>query len=269
MSKLKQCFTSRWPRGMLVVADYSQLEVVCLAIASKDTQLIQDLRDGIDLHTMRAEELFGAPVSKEQRQKAKELSFQLQYGAGAKGMAKKLGIDYTLAQEFIKNYFNRYPELDRYYKNLFRELNDTKYYTGMKDEEVPVSEAIFTSPTGRRYWFREYDSQWGVKFSPTELKNYPIQGFAGGDVMSLAVSSVYNELIMNNLCDGIKLVNTVHDNIIADCSDESIRKCCNLFRRVLNDIGRKMELVYGINTFGIQLKVEVSKGNSLADLHPA
>ena len=54
MSRIRKCFPSRYKNGILIEADYSQLEIVVLACLSEDGTLADDLNSGRDLHTMRA-----------------------------------------------------------------------------------------------------------------------------------------------------------------------------------------------------------------------
>ncbi len=81
MSVIKQCFRSRYPiSGVLLEVDFSQLEIVGVAILSGDKALKSDIISGRDMHTVRAAELFGKPekdVTKAERKIAKALSFQL------------------------------------------------------------------------------------------------------------------------------------------------------------------------------------------------
>src|SRR3990167_6042155 len=110
MSRIKECFTSRFHLGVLMEADYKQLEVCVLAVLSGDKQLKSDLLSGMDLHELRAKELFRTvAVTKEQRRIAKALSFQLQYGSGPNNMAVNLGIPINVAKAFINLYYERYP----------------------------------------------------------------------------------------------------------------------------------------------------------------
>lgn len=77
---IKSCFKSRWRDGYIMEVDFSQLEVIGLAILSGDEILADDIMMGRDMHTVRAAELWGIPESKvtsKQRQTAKYLSFQL------------------------------------------------------------------------------------------------------------------------------------------------------------------------------------------------
>ena len=79
MSRIKSCFRSRFPSGVLLEVDFSQLEVVGVALLSNDPVLKDDIRSGRDMHRRRAAQLFGiseVAVTKDQRQIAKVLSFQ-------------------------------------------------------------------------------------------------------------------------------------------------------------------------------------------------
>ena len=111
VSSVKQYFISRWEDGYLLELDFSQLEVVVLAILSGDKQLQADLRAGKDLHAISAEALFGPGFTSGQRKIAKQLSFQLQYGSGAKNMAVTNNIPLQTAKRFIRNYYTRYTQV--------------------------------------------------------------------------------------------------------------------------------------------------------------
>ena len=124
MSKIKECFVSRHEDGMIWEMDYAQLEVFGLAVLSKDQQLKDDLKSGIDMHCQNAAKMYGAgyadvkawytdPTSaqhklwKERRSVAKVFSFQLQYGSGARNMAESQGVQVKLAENFIAAYYER------------------------------------------------------------------------------------------------------------------------------------------------------------------
>ena len=132
MSEIKKVFVSRFgDDGVIVEADWSQLEVYALAFLSGDKQLKQDLIDGIDIHSMNAANLKGVSYSHfvlrislgdadaiKARKLAKALSFQLQYGAGPAKMAKTNKCSEKLAKDFIKTYFTRYPGVKVYHDEL-------------------------------------------------------------------------------------------------------------------------------------------------------
>lgn len=228
MSDIKTCFTSRFaPAGVLLDADFDQLEIVALAILSNDPVLKEDLLSGKDLHVMRASELFNKPewiVTKEERTIAKQLSFQLQYGAGAKSMAEKNNIKIELAKKFIMQYYDRYTEVKRWQDDVASIVKESRETTASHTEGgFPKGQGIYKSATGRVYKFFEYDNEWKKEpsFSPTETKNYPVQGFATADIMALFRGRIYRRLLADEeLFTFCLIINTVHDSVMFDCSSE-------------------------------------------------
>jgi DNA polymerase-1 len=181
MSRIKECFTTRFPEGYIVNADFSQLEVVGLAILSLDNRLIADIKAGLDMHTVRASKLFNiaeSTVSKAQRQTAKQLSFQLSYGAGAKSMSEKNGVSLELAKKFIEQYYERYTGVKEWQNNVANDVKRSRYINGHTKLGYPRGCGYWESPAGRKYSFKEYDpmGKWQTdpSFSPTEMKNYPL-----------------------------------------------------------------------------------------------
>src|SRR5690606_12526374 len=133
MSGLKLCFTSRFRNGQILEADFSQLEVVGLAILSGDPVLKDDILSGRDMRRQRAADLFSKPVSEvtdDERQLAKRLSFQLQYGAGAASMAAKNGIAKELAELFIFQYYDRYKGVKEWQEHVRQSVEDSRVPTG-------------------------------------------------------------------------------------------------------------------------------------------
>jgi DNA polymerase-1 len=226
MSDIKTCFKSRWgDGGLLVEVDFSQLEIVALAILSNDPVLKDDIITGRDMHTVRAAELFEVPedkVTKSQRTLAKRLSFQLQYGAGAPSLAKKNGIPKVTAERFIESYYARYKRVKEWQDEIAKEVTASRVPTDRHTPKgMPSGMGQHVSATGRIYRFFEYDApEWkrdGMpSFSPTEMKNYPIQGFATGDVMALFRGLVFRRIFAEELQSVYLMVNTVHDSVMFD-----------------------------------------------------
>lgn len=214
----KTYFTSRFGwNGILVEADYSQLEVVIMAVLSKDFTLLSDLAAGIDIHRANAMELFGlkheSEVTAEQRRLAKSLSFQLQYGAGAPSMARELDIPESLAHKFIATYFKRYPRVKEWHDELIRTFHE-KALSSKRDRH------IITTPTGRRLTYFPTD-----RGGPptTKLKNYPVQSVATADLVPIGISLVCTALQNTEaMAAGILPINTIHDSILLDVKEESL-----------------------------------------------
>ncbi|MBV9768649.1 MAG: DNA polymerase I, partial [Bryobacterales bacterium] len=92
----------------LVVADYSQIELRLLAHMSRDPVLLDAFRNGEDIHTRTAAEVFRVPplmVTPDMRRNAKAVNFGIVYGQTPFGLATSLGIDRKEAEEYIRTYF--------------------------------------------------------------------------------------------------------------------------------------------------------------------
>lgn len=281
MSRIKECFISRYKGGVIMEADYSQLEVIVLAFLSNDHELRKDILDGIDIHSRNAAQLFGVPhkmfldaVAEEnkgaikQRKIAKGLSFQLQYGAGAASMSEKLGIDLDIAKKFIENYYARYTGVKAYQEDVARRVKASRCPSTRRTVSgLPAGLGTYQSVTGRRYTFFEYDSPaWvhpaGTGFSPTQMKNYTTQGFATGDIVPLVFGHLYEELQRyTGLVKHHKLINTVHDNVVLDVDIGYASMIGTLVKKFMEDAPRLIKETWGID-FDLPLKVDVTWGPS-------
>lgn len=276
MAEIKECFVSRFaPEGVLLEADFSQLEVVGLAVLSGDPVLKDDIKSGRDMHRTRAAELFDIPESKvsdEQRRAAKAFSFMLQYGSGAKGMAHKTGLPLHLARKFINNYYDRYKEVLNWQEYIAECVKSSRMPTGRHTpKKYPQGTGHYTSPTGRTYRFFEYDAPEGFKrsepgFSPTEMKNYPVQGFATGDIMALYRGKVYRRLLDEYWTGRVLTVNTVHDSIMFDVANsECAADLKVLLENEAKRIPSQLRSLWGIET-DLEFKIECKAGPTWATL---
>jgi Autographiviridae DNA polymerase len=233
MSEIKECFISRFPNGVLLESDFSQLEVVGLAALSYDPVLIDDLLAGRDMHRYFAAALFDKPlldVTKSERTFTKKMTFQLQYGSGADNMSRKLGIAKEKAERFIQLYYERYTRVkawqDEVIEAVKRSRSPSKRWGA---GEVPLGRGQWASPTGRLYTFYEMGKPEGWKghnkepdFMPTQIKNYPVQGFATGDIMALFRARVFRWWVNSpkSVRENVLPNNTVHDSIMFDCAND-------------------------------------------------
>ena len=272
MSRIKECFTTRFKDGKIVNADFSQLEVVGLAILSLDQQLIEDIKSGMDMHIVRAASLFNVPenkVTKQQRQLAKMLSFQLQYGSGARNMAEQNKIDLSIAKRFIEQYYERYPQVKAWQEHVAASVRATRTVDGHTKAGYPRGVGYYDSPTGRRYSFSEYDPMGGWQkdpsFSPTEMKNYPCQGFSTGDVMAIYRGQVMRKLLPHMFTD-IMFINSVHDSVMFDCRDDkSVAFCVETLYTIVKELPTLLTKRYRIQV-PLEFKIDVETGPSWAFL---
>ena len=217
---IKQIFNSRWGnRGVIVEMDFNQLEVVALAHVTKDLQLIHDISSGADIHSELYKGMFGRYPTKEERKPFKARTFQLIYGAGAKAISKSAGCSLDEAKKFVEVFYGRYPSVAKWHTEFAKEVETkSKYELDDSGLHEKVKTYIYKTETGRRFCFKEYhsDSTWSSRsynFSPTELKNYPVQGLATGDIVPMMLGVMFRLLKGR---DDVKMVNTIHDSLMFD-----------------------------------------------------
>jgi len=277
MSDVRKYFVSRFHKGYIVEADYSQLEVIYLAHLTGDEVLKADIEAGLDMHTERAAELFSIPkkdVSKEQRRTAKSLSFMLQYGAGARHMAAETGLDERLCRKFIDNYYSRYEMVKQWQDDMIDKVEDTSIRVALPRKTprgYQIGSATIQSETGRKYTFLEYDApDWmqrrgrSTAFKPTEIKNYPIQGGATGDIVPLMLGKINRWIVENDYTEVIKLVATVHDSIVFDVKYDHLEVCCRNVKRILESAPDEYFLQFGVG-MELNLPVGVEYGPTWAE----
>ena len=110
--------------GKLLCADYSQIELRMLAHFSQDVALAAAFREGTDIHTAVASEIFGldeSAVDSNMRRIAKAVNFGVIYGQSPFGLAAVLGIPQPEAARFIDSYFAKYAGVDRYLTSILEE----------------------------------------------------------------------------------------------------------------------------------------------------
>lgn len=250
--------------------DYAQLEIRVLALATNCFQLIEDINSGLDMHTYFASQIYDKSmddVSKEERRIAKGFSFQLQYGAGSKGIAKFWNVDEALAEKFVNSYYNRYPEINLWQEANIEHANKTMSHRGHKisGENVPsyfVPVIWKDLHTQRPLWYFILTASKGFRdtfsISPTKIKNYPIQG-AASDIMMFMLNELYV-----TLCSSFpktKLLNTVHDSILLDVGD-NITEVIEVSKKILEGVGDKLYTLFKIRS-PVSFPVDVSIGETL------
>jgi DNA polymerase-1 len=188
---------------VLVDADYSQIELRILAHISGDEGMIAAFNSGKDIHRTTASEVFGVPfdeVSADLRNAAKAVNFGIVYGISDFGLARNLDIPVKRAGEYIKLYFERYPQVKAYLDESVESARKHGYAKTMFDRRRAMPELKSSNYNTR-------------SFGERVAMNMPIQGTAA-DVIKLAMVKVYRELQKKGL--RAKLILQVHDELILD-----------------------------------------------------
>lgn len=285
MIHIKECFKSRFVSGYIVEADFSQLEVVALAYLSGCAALRSDILDGIDIHcanlaaarkatyaSVHSAYVAGDPIVAKRRKLYKALGFQLQYGAGAKSMSETWGISLAEAKQFIKLYYDRYPGVQIWHQGLVSDVQLSRVPSGKHDHGVPVGVGYYMNPiTGRRLKFHEKYTEWkgDVSFVIPQIKNYPVQSFATGDLVPLTLGLLYDTLAKNKMLYDVLPVNTIHDSIVLDVRNKSFLLDASI---VLEDVMTRKTTEVFYNLFGVEfdlpLNIEITAGPNWFDQQP-
>jgi DNA polymerase I-like protein with 3'-5' exonuclease and polymerase domains len=238
---VKRSFISRWGKdGRLIEFDYNQLEVVWLAYLSNDQQLIHDIQHGVDMHTELYKEMYGRAPTKAERKTFKPRSFQLIYGAGPKAIAEQGKIPLDEAKKFIKVFYARYKGVQEWHRSMMERAEKESEVIYKVGEAGVQYRYTYTTPYGRRYVFNSYYVDWKGEhaLSPTELKNYPVQGGATGDMVPLILGLLQRRLEEVGLHGKCLLINTVHDSILIDCHVEEVYNVIPVVKDVMENSPR-------------------------------
>jgi len=299
-SEVKRMFVSRFGKdGRMVEIDYSQLEVVVQGVLSNDPQLRADLRARKDFHCIRVaakhhityeeavqwcKEGVSFPAleaknitGKSERTKCKIFSFQRAYGAGAAKIALTTGMPKSEVEELIVNEDNLYPGVKKFNEMVEMEVNASaepfNAFCDIQQRWRVFRKGYYKAPTGTRYAFRTYDAPDYVKkrgkdqtFSPTQLKNYPVQG-TGGEFVQAILGRLFRYFAANdNWNDKALLVNTVHDCVWLDVHVDHIHEVVPQVIKIMESIPEYFNNRYGMN-IDVPFPVEAELGLNMMDLH--
>ena len=262
VGNVKAAYVSRYTDGKIVELDYSQLEMVALAYLSDDKQLIADINGGLDMHRELYKEMYGRMPTDKERKPFKRFSFLLVYGGGAATLMAQSGCDKPTATKFINTFYNRYKGVKEYHEHIVKIANKEEVFRYDKVTSGPKYVYYHSSPTGRHYVFNKYPNEYRkgeLTFSPTELKNWPIQGFATGDVVPMMVGQLLRRLEEAGYADKALLIMTVHDSVVLDVPPELVYDVAMLAKKTLEDAPKYLKKFFNID-FPCKLGVGVEVG---------
>ncbi len=246
--KVRNAFVAQ--KGFYLVAfDYSQVELRIAAFLSGDEKLLRIFREGRDVHTEVASEVFKVPsekVSKEMRRQAKVINFGILYGMGVNALKENLGSDRASAQQFYNRYFETFPTLAGY-------LDSVKAETARRG----YTETYF----GRRRYFEGIKSKIPyIRASAERMAiNAPIQG-TEADVVKLAMVKIEEYLGKENLGDEVFPILQVHDEIVYEIKKESVEKVSAQIKKIMEGI------ILPEKIKGITLSVNILTGKNWGEM---
>lgn len=237
---VRKAVKTRFKGGLIVEADFSGLEFVVAGDLSRDEQIIQDVTNKKDTHKQTAtiiNQCALEDVSKDMRQNAKAYTFAPLYGGQGANEPPHV-------QVYFREFFNIYKGLAKYHETL----------TGgvLKDGIVRV-------PSGREYLFkdvRRYPN--GRVSNQTAIVNYPVQGFATGDIVPLACIRALRAFRANKLRS--KLILTVHDSIVVDAHPDEIESVKKVLTWAMCDVTKEVKKRFDYTMAFDTLRIEIAIG---------
>ena len=181
-------------------ADYSQIELRIMAHLSGDEHLVQDFREGRDIHAATAARVYHKPIeeiTRDERRKAKTANFGIIYGISAFGLAERMEVSRTEAKELISSYFNTYPRVQQFIDESI---------------EKARSQGYILTEFGRRRYLPDITSRNAVVrgYAERNAVNAPIQGTAA-DIIKLAMIRIDQRFEREGIRS--KMILQVHDEL--------------------------------------------------------
>lgn len=237
--KLRQAFVPTYADWVILSADYSQIELRILAHLSGDETLIEAFRNGQDIHTSTASAVFGvAPeqVDSFMRRQAKAVNFGIVYGISDYGLSQNLGITRAQAGQFIRDYFDKFPGVEKYMQDIVQLAKQQGYVTTLLNRRRYLPDI-----NNRNYNLRS--------FAERTAMNTPIQGTAA-DVIKLAMVRIDKALEESSV--SARMMLQVHDELIFECPKQEVTE----LTRLVED---SMENALALN---VPLKVDINVGRT-------
>jgi len=242
--EIRKAFIPSHPGGVILSADYSQIELRLMAHMSGDTDFIEAFRQGKDIHSATASKIFGVPeeeLTKEQRSRAKTANFGIIYGISAFGLSQRLNIPRADAKKLIEDYFRSYPGVRFYIDSMI---------------EKAKTDGFVSTLYGRKRYLPDINSKNQVVRGLAERNavNAPIQGSAA-DIIKVAMIRIAEKLKEERIKS--KMVLQVHDELVFDVIPEEIEKLPSIVKSVMESV---IEL-------SVPLTVECDYGGNWLEAH--
>lgn len=241
----RQAFVAA-PGEELLVADYNQIELRCIAHLAGDPGLIGAFEAGTDIHTETAARIFGVEpgdVSLGQRAQSKMVSYGLAYGMESYGLGQRLGIPTGEAQKILDAYFVAFPSVREYMERTVAEARERGY-----------TETLF----GRRRQIPELSSS-NVRIRQAgerQAMNAGIQGLAA-DIFKVALVRIDEALA--DAGHRSRLILQVHDEVLVELHPDEVDAVVELVVGAMS----------GAFDLRVPLEVNLSRGRSWADAKAA
>jgi len=229
------------PGCQLLVADYNQIELRCIAHLAQDPGLIEAFTSGTDIHNATASRVFGVEpgeVTTEQRSKAKMVSYGLAYGMEAYGLAQRLSIPTSDAAVILDAYFEAFPNVKDYMDRTVAEARMRGYTETLFGRRRPIPEL-----SNSNFRIRQAGER--------QAMNAGIQGLAA-DIFKVALVRI--DAALEKVGVASQLVLQVHDEVLVETPEAEMAEVGPLV----------IDLMRGAAQLDVPLEVNVAWGKTWA-----
>jgi DNA polymerase-1 len=215
--KIRDAFVAE-PGNVLMSADYSQIELRLAAHMADVPQLKEAFREGADIHSLTAEELFGS-ADRDNRNKAKTVNFAILYGISSWGLAGRLGISKDEGKFIIDRYFERFPGIRLYIEQTLQFVRENGFSRTLFGRKTHFPNIRAGNPSIRG----------GAERAAI---NAPIQG-TSADLIKRAMARMDDALGAADL-EGVKMLLQVHDELVFEVPEGREEETAAVVREVMS-----------------------------------
>ena len=242
--EIRKAFVPEGPDGLILSADYSQIELRVMAHMCGDGHMLKAFREGEDVHAATAAKIFGVPVAEvtaDQRRKAKTANFGIMYGISAFGLAQRLRVPRSEAKRLIDGYFESFPSIRAFIDNTIAQARQDGYV-----------QTLF----GRRRYIQDINIQNATLRALAERNavNAPIQGTAA-DIIKLAMIAVDKELRESGMKS--RMVLQIHDELVFETDIKEVEALKSLVTQCMENVIK----------LSVPLTVECNYGKNWIEAH--
>ena len=234
----------------LISADYNQIEMRILADIADVKELKKAFNNKEDIHSLTASQIFSVDLKKvneDQRRKAKAINFGIIYGISQYGLAKQINVSNYDAQEFLKSYFAKFPEIKVYMDQTIKFCRKSGYVNNIFGRK-----SHFTNINDKNFNVRNFQERAAI--------NAPIQGSAS-EIMRLAMIRLQKRL-MEQKNPKTKMLLQIHDELIFETPKLDVKKISKIIIEEMTSV-----VDSDLHSFSIPLTVDLNTGENWGSLH--
>ncbi len=236
--------------NLLISADYNQIEMRILADLADVKELKRAFKNNVDIHSLTASQVFNVDIKKvdnEMRRKAKAINFGIIYGISQYGLAKQTMVSNSEAEDFLKSYFKKFPEIKDYMNSTIKFCRKSGYVNNIFGRRSHI-----TGINDKNFNIRNFQERAAI--------NAPIQGSAS-EIMRLAMIRINSKLddIKFEKC---KMLLQIHDELIFEIPKNEEKKIIKIIIDEMTSVKNS-----DLHSFSTPLTVDINSGENWGILH--